>query len=303
MQHLVIALPGNEEFAARLAQRLGAEQGAIATRHFPDGETYVRLDCNVAERDVILVCSLDRPDDKTLRLLFAAEVVRDLCASRVGLVAPYLGYMRQDRRFQAGEAITSKTYARLLSGSFDWMVTVDPHLHRRSAMSEIYTIPVEVCHAAPIISEWIKTNVADPIVIGPDVESEQWVSAVALAAGAPFTVLEKRRRGDRDVEITVRDIERWRARRPVLVDDIISSGRTMEVAIEQLTAHGLAAPFIVGVHGIFAEDAFERLEAAGAGQIASTNAVLHASNMIDLSDLVARAVEDAMQSKHTQLRS
>ena len=292
MSPLVIALPGNEDFAKRLAARLSAENGAIATRHFPDGETYVRLERDVSARGVILVSTLDRPDDKTLRLLFTAEAARDLGAKWVGLVAPYLAYMRQDRRFLPGEAITSKTYARVLSASFDWMVTVDPHLHRRSSMSEIYTIPVLVCHAAASISEWIGKNVANPIVIGPDVESEQWVSAVAGAAGAPFTVLEKHRRGDRDVDITVRDIERWRDRQPVLVDDIISSGRTMEVATKQLTAHGLAAPVIVGVHGIFADDAFERLRAAGAGQIVSTNAIPHVSNAIDLSELVQKSISN-----------
>lgn len=295
MKPLVIALPGNEDFAGRLADRLGAEQGTMAARHFPDGETYVRLACNVSERDVILVSTLDRPDDKTLRLLFTAEAVRDLGAAKVGLVAPYLAYMRQDRRFLPGEAITSKTYARVLSGSFDWMVTVDPHLHRRSSMSEIYTIPVAVCHAAPSITEWIGTNVTNPIVIGPDVESEQWVSAVAGAAGAPFTVLEKHRSGDRDVDITVRDIGQWRDRIPVLVDDIISSGRTMEVATKQLIVHGLAAPVIVGVHGIFADDAFERLQAAGARQIVSTNAIPHISNAIDLSELVQRSISNLVR--------
>ena len=296
MKPLVIALPGNDDFAERLAARLGAEQGTIATRHFPDGETYVRLECDVSAREVILVCTLDRPDDKTLRLLFTAEAARDLGAAQVGLVAPYLAYMRQDRRFQPGEAIMSKSYAGVLSGSFDWMVTVDPHLHRRSSMSEIYTIPVGVCHAAASISAWIGTNVVNPIVIGPDVESEQWVSAVAGTAGAPFTVLEKHRRGDRDVDITVRDIQRWRECQPVLVDDIISSGRTMEVATKQLTAHGFAAPVIVGVHGIFADDAFERLRAAGASQIVSTNAVPHASNAIDLSELVQQSISNLVEN-------
>jgi len=292
MKPLLVALPDNEDFARRLATRLDADTASATTRHFPDGETYVRLDCDVASRSVMLVCTLDRPDDKTLRLLFAAEAARDLGAARIGLVAPYLAYMRQDRRFLPGEAITSKTYARVLSGTFDWMVTVDPHLHRRASMAEIYTMPVAVCHAAPSISAWIRTNVSNPLVVGPDVESEQWVSAVAGDAGAPFTVLEKHRRGDRDVEIAVRDIERWRDRQPVLVDDIISSGRTMEVAIKQLTAQGLAAPVIVGVHGLFAEDAFERLLVAGASKIVTTNTVPHSSNVVDLSELVQKSIED-----------
>ena len=290
MKPLLFALPGNEELTARLAARLAADLGSLETRRFPDGETYVRLLTEVRARSVVLVCTLDSPDDKTLRLLFAAHAARDLGAARVGLVAPYLAYMRQDKRFRSGEAITSNAYARLLSASVDWIVTIDPHLHRRSSMSEIYSIPVAVCHAASKFSDWIREHVTDAIVIGPDSESEQWVSAVADAAGAPFTTLEKARLGDRDVEIKIQNVERWRDRRPVLVDDIISSGRTMEVAIRQLVALGFAPPVVLGVHGLFADDAFARLRAAGVAQVVSTNSVPHQSSEIDISDVLASAI-------------
>ena len=297
MRTLLLPLPGNDELTAQLAQRLGAEIGAVSTRRFPDGETYVRFECDVQSRSIGIVCTLDRPDDKTLRLLFAADAARDLGAADVGLIAPYLGYMRQDRRFMPGEAITSKAFAGLLSSAFDWIVTVDPHLHRRASMSEIYTVPVAVCHAAPSISAWIRVHVADPVVIGPDVESEQWVASVASEAGAPYTTLEKTRLGDRDIRIHVRDIEQWRERQPVLVDDIISSGRTMEVAIRQLVTRGFSPPAVVGVHGLFAEDAFERLQAAGAGPIVSTNAVTHATNAIDLSHIIEAAVRSLREGE------
>ena len=290
MKLLFIALPGNEELTSRLCGHLAGDLGLIETRRFPDGETYVRLLDDVRGRSVVLVCTLDKPDDKTLRLLFAAHAARDLGAARIGLVAPYLAYMRQDKRFQSGEAMTSNAYAGLLSASVDWIVTIDPHLHRRSSMSEIYSIPVAVCHAAPKLSDWIREHVTDAIVIGPDSESEQWVSAVADAAGAPFTTLEKTRHGDRDVDIKFPKLERWQSRRPVLVDDIISSGRTMEVAIKQLIALGFEPPVVVGVHGLFADDAFARLKAAGAGQIVSTNAVPHTSSEIDISDVLGRAI-------------
>ena len=290
MKPLFFSLPGNEDFTARLSAHLAADIGSLETRRFPDGETYVRLLGHVETRSVVLVCTLDKPDEKSLRLLFVAHAARDLGAARVGLVAPYLAYMRQDKRFRSGEAITSNAYARLLSASLDWIVTIDPHLHRRSSMSEIYSVPVAVCHAAPKLSTWIREHVANAIVIGPDSESEQWVSAVAGTAGAPFTTLEKTRHGDRDVDIKIPDVERWRNRRPVLVDDIISSGRTMEVAIRQLVALGFAAPVVLGVHGLFADDAFGRLKAAGAAQIISTNSVPHPSSEIDISDVLETAI-------------
>ncbi|WP_164119514.1 ribose-phosphate pyrophosphokinase-like domain-containing protein, partial [Stenotrophomonas maltophilia] len=85
--------------------------------------------------------ALAQPNEKILPLIFAAATARELGAARVGLVAPYLAYMRQDRRFNPGEAVTSRQMAHLVSGAFDWMVTVDPHLHRYSDLSEIYSIP------------------------------------------------------------------------------------------------------------------------------------------------------------------
>src|SRR6185503_12811188 len=122
----------------------------------------------------IILCTLADPDAKFLPLIFAAATARELGAARVGLVAPYLAYMRQDRRFNPGEAVTSRYVAKLISGAFDWLVTVDPHLHRYGALGEIYTIPTRAIHAAPLMSDWIRRNVPDPLIVGPDSESEQW---------------------------------------------------------------------------------------------------------------------------------
>jgi ribose-phosphate pyrophosphokinase len=144
-------------------------------------------------------------------------------------------------------------------------------------------------HAAALVSRWIKANVAEPLIIGPDSESEQWVSAVANDADAPYSVLEKTRLGDREVVIELRDKERWTGRTPVLVDDIISSGRTMIEAVRQLSAGGRTAPVCIAVHGLFAEQADVLLAAAGA-RVVTTNTVPHASNGIDLTPLLAGAI-------------
>ncbi|MFZ1103829.1 MAG: ribose-phosphate diphosphokinase [Hyphomicrobiaceae bacterium] len=220
---LLVPMPGNENLVGGLAAKLGCEVGHIEMRQFPDGETYLRLLTSPSGRAVVIVCTLDHPNDKLLPLLFAAATVRGLKASKVAFVAPYLAYMRQDRRFKPGEAVTSRQVAHLLSDAFDWLVTVDPHLHRYGSLAEIYSIPTRVIHAASLISRWIRLNVASPLIIGPDSESEQWVAAVAKDAGAPHSILEKTRHGDRRVEIKLRDLDPWKGCTPVLVDDIISS--------------------------------------------------------------------------------
>lgn len=285
-QPLFIAMPGNDATAATLAKRLNGEVGKLELRSFPDGESYLRFGPDLSGRDITMVCTLDCPNDKILPLLFAAATARELGAAKVGLIAPYLAYMRQDRRFKPGEAVTSRQVAQLLSNAFDWLVTVDPHLHRYGSLGEIYRIPTRVVHAAELIAEWIKTNIAKPMLIGPDSESEQWVSSVAKDAKAPYTVLEKVRRGDREVEISIRNIGDLTGRTPVLVDDIISTGRTMLETVRLISAQNLIAPVCIAVHGLFAADAYEMLSKAGA-RVVTCNTVPHLSNDIDVHEALA----------------
>lgn len=290
---LILPMPGNERLASDLAGRSGAELGRLESRRFPDGETYVRLTSDVSGRDVAIVCTLAQPDGQFLRLVFAARAARDLGAASLTLIAPYLAYMRQDKRFQAGEAITSSYFASLLSREFDRLITVDPHLHRHEALGEIYSIPAMALHAAPLLADWIKREVARPLVIGPDLESEQWVTEVAGRAGAPGVVLKKERHGDRSVDIAIPDLGPWRDRQPVLIDDIVSSGRTMIRACEGLMAQGQRKPICLAVHALFAEDAFTRLSDL-TQTIVSTNTVPHPTNRISVAGLINSALESAL---------
>lgn len=290
MTPLLIPMAGDPALARTIADRLGADFGRIEIRRFPDGETYLRHDSAVSGRPVLLFGSLDRPDDKFLPFAFAAAAARDLGAASVGLICPYLAYLRQDRRFAPGEAITSAYFAKLLSSQVDWLVTVDPHLHRYAALGEIYSIPTRVVHAAPLIADWIRREVDRPLLIGPDEESAQWVAAVATNAGVPHLVLRKIRSGDRDVEVSAPEVERWRDRTPVLLDDIASTGRTLLATITHLRKKEMRPPVCVVVHGIFAGTAFQELLAAGA-RVVTCNTVPHETNRIDTAAPLAEAVK------------
>lgn len=286
---MLFSMPGNERLTTELADQLDCETGELNTRRFPDGETYLRFGTDLNKRSVAIVCTLVHPDEKFLPLIFAAATARELGASKVGLIAPYLAYMRQDRRFNPGEAVTSRQVAHLISEAFDWMVTVDPHLHRYGDLSEIYSIPTRVVHAAPLISKWIKANIEKPLIIGPDSESEQWVAAVASDAAAPYCVLKKVRHGDRDVQITLRNLDAWQGRTAVLVDDIISSGRTMIEAVRLLAAQGWPPPVCIAVHGLFADHSDELLVGTGA-RVVTTNSISLERSDIDIAPLLGEAI-------------
>lgn len=296
MRPVIFHFDAGQDLLGSLASKIDCELGENEQRRFPDDESYVRLMTPVEGRDVILFGSLNHPDIKTLQLLFAADAVRSQGARSVGLVAPYLAYMRQDMAFQLGEAVTSATYARLLSESFDWLVTVDPHLHRYGSLDAIYTIPSIATTAAEPIAAWIGAHVERPCLIGPDVESAQWVKKIATLANAPFAIFRKDRHGDFDVEIEDTASNIPADATFVIVDDIASSARTMMEAVRVLKGRGQSDPICIVVHALFSGDAYQRLVDAGPAAIVSTNSVKHMSNAIDIGDTLGAAVLEALKT-------
>lgn len=287
-------MPGNETLSDKLALLLQAEIGESTIRQFPDGESYIQIHSDVKNKCVVLVCTLHQPDVKLLPLYFLSKTAKEQGATCTCLVAPYLAYMRQDMKFKPGESVTSVHFAKLISGFADSLTTVDPHLHRRGSLSEIYSVPNKVIHAASHISKWIRGNVENPVLIGPDSESEQWVSQVAQGADAPFIVLEKIRHGDKSVEVSVPQVKHYKNHTPVLVDDIISTARTMIETVEHLKRAGMKSPVCVGVHAVFADSAYRDLMRLGVKQIVTCNTIPHESNQIDLSDILASEIERLM---------
>ncbi|GBF20621.1 ribose-phosphate pyrophosphokinase [Arenibacter sp. N53] len=295
MKTILFSLPGNQEFTELLAKKMKAEIGECSIRKFPDGESYTRILSDVKGKCVVMICTLHNPDEKLLPLYFLSHTAKSLGAMCTCLVAPYLAYMRQDKVFHVGEGVTSTFFGKLISGFADSITTIDPHLHRISSLSEVYDIPNRVIHAADEISKYIKTKIHNPVLIGPDSESEQWVSDVAKKAGAPFIVLQKVRHGDRDVEVSVPDVDKYKESTPVLVDDIISTARTMIETVSHLKNVGMKPPICIGIHAVFSGNAYQDLWDADVQDIITCNTIPHQSNAIDLSDVIAKEVTELMR--------
>ncbi|TAH40104.1 MAG: ribose-phosphate pyrophosphokinase [Bacteroidetes bacterium] len=297
MKTILFALPGNEKLTDTLTKHLNAERGESTIRNFPDGESYIQIRSEVKNKRVVLVCTLNDPDTKFLPLYFFSKTAKDLGADCTCLIAPYLAYMRQDKRFQPGEAITSKYFGELISHFSETLVTVDPHLHRRSNLTEIYSIPSQVVHAADHISNWINQHVHNPVLVGPDSESEQWVSEVAKNAMAPFIVLQKIRHGDKDVEVSIPQVQEFKNCTPVLVDDIISTARTMIETVRHLNSLKMKAPICIGVHAVFSGNAYKELSNSGVKDIITCNTIPHESNQIDISNLLLEGYNNHWNEK------
>ena len=269
-----------------LAAALGIPEVAVEYGRYPDGESRFRLVDEEQDKTVLLLANLHDPDRHALPVFLLEDTLRDLGARAVHLVAPYLPYMRQDKRFRPGEGVTSRYFAAMVSRHFDSLVTIDPHLHRYNSLSELYIIPDKVLAAAPVLAQWIAREVHEPLLIGPDAESEQWVAQVAQLAGAPFVIGKKVRHGDRNVEVTLPDLTAWKTCSPVLVDDIISSGKTMTQAARKLAQMGMKPVTCVGVHAVFGEKDYATL-ADVAATVVTTDSIPHATNAMSVAPLLA----------------
>jgi ribose-phosphate pyrophosphokinase len=291
MRPIVFHFPDDDRLAQKLIAHLDADAGTLEWHRFPDRESLITLHGDCAGRDVVVICTLCDPDAKSLPMYFAASTARELGARRIGLVAPYLGYMRQDQRFRPGQSRSAHTYAKFLSTSFDWLVTIDPHLHRLGSLEEIFSVPAVAVSAMPAVSDWIRTHVQNPVLVGPDRESAQWAERVAQSLGAPCVVLDKIRSGDRDVRVSAPDPAIMRSGNPVIVDDIASSGHTLAQVIGQLAALDVHNVTCVVVHALLGDGADKAILAAGARQIISTNTVPHATNGIDVAPLIGSVLD------------
>ncbi len=296
MKPLVFAFPDDMAVARELVAALVAQQGELDWHRFPDRESLMTLRGECTGRDVVFVCTLTDPDAKALPLHFCAATAREMGARKVGLVAPYLAYMRQDRQFANGQASSARDFARFISSTFDWIVTVDPHLHRLKSLGEVYSIPAIAISAMPAISDWIRRCVQDPVIIGPDRESAQWAQRVAQSLDVPWMALEKTRSGDRDVTVSAPDPQIIRNRNPVIIDDIVSSGHTLAGVLAGLGAMGAPDVTCVIVHALFAEGAEAALKTAGARRVVSSNTVAHATNAIDITPSLAAAVKPLLSN-------
>jgi ribose-phosphate pyrophosphokinase len=283
VHHFVDSAPAGRS----LARALGAPARAVEVHRFPDGESLVRVRA-AAGREAILVRGLHDPNAKLLEVVLAADALRRAGARRLCLVTPYLPYMRQDRVFRPGEALSQRVVGTCLGRAFDRVLTVQAHLHRVRRLADVVPCRARSLSAAPLLGAWCRARARRAVLIGPDEESRPWVRAVAREAGLPFAVARKRRLGDRRVRLELPDLPA--ARHAVLVDDVATSGATLAAAVRALHRRGVARVDALVVHALLEPGARARLRAAGLAELVSCDTVPHESNRLRTAPLLAAAL-------------
>lgn len=295
--NVVIGFPENLEPAAAFADQLGCPFAEAELHRFPDGESRLRIVPPRAST-VVLYRSLDKPNDKLVELLLCVRHLRECAVRSIVLIAPYLCYMRQDKAFRDGEVVSQRWIGQWLASLVDGLVTVDPHLHRTPTLDQVVPgVACRVVSAAPLAGRLARTWFDEPLLLGPDEESRQWLAQAAK--GQPpleFAVARKRRGGDHRVDIEMPEVV-LAGRDVVLIDDIASTATTLSSCAQKARAAGARAVTAIVTHALFATDTAIPANCTALDDFASTDSVPHPSNRISLATDLAQACRELLRGR------
>ena len=288
---LILAFSDYMPQALRLASALDIQVHKVYLHHFPDGESLLRLPTTMPDH-VIICCSLNQPNNKLIELLLCNKTARQMGVKRVTLVAPYLCYMRQDIANQPGEAVSQRIIGQMLAELFDDVITVDPHLHRISRLNQAIPLDNAISlTATDEIAQFISQKFDRAVLLGPDVESEQWVSVIANQIGFDYSIATKNREGDKQVAMVLPEYN-FDNKVVVIIDDMASTGRTLAKATHMLLDAGATQVCAVITHPLFCGDAEAHIMGAGLKQIWSTDSISHPTASIHLDKLLAQGIKE-----------
>ncbi|HUY20458.1 MAG TPA: ribose-phosphate pyrophosphokinase [Candidatus Binataceae bacterium] len=261
MNLMVVAGSGNPALAEAIAERLGTRVCRSALSRFPDSELHAEIEESVRGGDVYIVQPTGPPVDRHLmELLFLADACRRAGAARLTGVVPYFGYARQDRRANGREAVGGRLVADLLAVvAFERIVAVDLHT---VSLEGFFSMPPEHLSATSLLANAIDELVTDrSVIVSPDLGAVKLAERYAGLLRRPLAVAHKIRLSGE--EVTVHGIVGEVAgRRPIIIDDMISTGGTIEAAARALIAAGCVPEItVVATHALLVGPAIERLSA------------------------------------------
>ncbi len=288
----IISGPASKDLAEKVSGLSGCQNILVASKVFPDGESYVRLEGSVQGEEVVIVQTTCPPDQdgKLFQLAFMADAAKRGRASKVTAFVPYLAYARQDKMFLAGEGISVETVARMLKAAgIDELVTVN--IHSESALKQ-FPFPTKTLSAIPLLAQYfVDKGFKGAFALSPDKGAMYIAQEAQAVLGGDCGHLNKSR--DRYTGQTVQTAEGLNVKDQtvIILDDIISTGGTIVGAAKILREQGAKHVFCACVHGLLIGDAEKRILDAGVEEIVGTDSVPGSVSKVSLAPLLSEELK------------
>lgn len=284
---LIAAFPEVLDIGKKVARELGCHFTHIDAKNFPDSEFHLRIKSNPEHKTVVIINSITKdPDEKIIETILAGGAAKDYGAKKIILVATYLPYMRQDKHFEKYDSFSAKQILSLFS-IFDKIIAIDPHLHRIKNL-HLFMKKAESISTDDLVADYIKNNFSgDYEIIGPDEESAQWSAKIAFKLDKKVFILHKTRLGDKKIKQDIVKLDKNKDY--IIIDDIISTGKTLVGALKMAKKQGANKLTCIGIHGMLVGKA-DKLISKHA-KIITTNTIPNKYAKIDVSSIIANKLK------------
>lgn len=260
---VLIAGSSHPDLADAISKKLRLPLFPVSIARFPDGEMRVQLSGSVAGKQVFIVQSIAKePNELLIETLLLVDALRRGDAKNIVLVSPYFAYSRQSMQEDKGASVAARLFADFLQvAGVNGLITMDLHAE---LVKSFYDFPVEHLSARHVFVEALQKQQelkSDIVVVGPDLGSAKLVAKLASELTSPLALIEKRRIDAHKVTMLslMGDVEN---KIVLLADDVCSTAGTLTSAAN--VCHGKGAKSIIAVvsHGLFVEEALERIAAS-----------------------------------------
>ena len=287
----IILGTSSTELGETIAKLSGYEKVLVASKIFPDGESYVRLAGNVQDEHVAIVQTTSKPQDTNLmQLAFMVNAAKRNGAKKVTAVVPYLAYARQDKIFLEGETVSIETIATMLhAAGTDQLITVN--IHAENALSR-FPFPSTNLSAIQLLAQhFVARGYKNAFALAPDKGALYIAQQAQQVLGGEAGSLEKTR--DRYTGQTSQTGKHLnvQGKTVVVFDDIISTGGTIIGAAKILKEQGATKVYTACVHGLLIGDAEKRILDTGVEEIVTTDSVPGKNSKVTLAPLISQAIK------------
>ena len=259
---------------------------SIELKSFPDKESHVLIReleaCRGAELQVLHRC-YPRQDSSLLQLMLIGRALSQV-ASRVEAIIPYLPYARQDKIWKPGEVLSAEAVCQMIAASgFSSLATFDCHFLKKPGEATYGGLRIRNFSLSDDLVAYFKEKKPDPLFISPDQGAAYLVDEIGGKS-----MVKRRGEYQNHKHRSVRPVESLDAnfdvdgRDVVLLDDMIAGGGTMIRATRAVLSLGAKSVCCGCTHGLFLGDAYTKLQAAGAEEIAASNTIASEASKIDI---------------------
>ncbi|SDS50320.1 ribose-phosphate pyrophosphokinase [Paenibacillaceae bacterium GAS479] len=264
----------NIPLAKSISDQLGIPLGEVTLSQFDNGELYVSYGEPIRTCHIFIVQSLSDPvNENFMELLIMIDAAKRASAKTINIIMPYYGYARQERKRHPREAISAKLVADLLdTAGASRIITLDLHT---AAIQGFFNFPVDHLTALDELTEYIRSkNIENPVIVSPDAGRASTAEKLANYLQAPFAMVvtnHDNHTGEEKMHV-IGDVK---DKTPIVIEDIIDTGRTLFNVVEKLIEKGGRDVVVAATHGLFSQDALEgRLNHPHIREIIVTDSIL-----------------------------